>query len=438
MNLSDAFFRTAEEYPERMALWVGGHGYDYDGLVRSTGGWTDLLAPGEPLPIISDVSPVPYSAALGAVGDSHAYVPIRDERTGGLVRGARAPHLAYILFTSGSTGEPKGVPITHENSLAYVNNTIRRLDVTSDDRFSQMHSLAFDFSVHDVWVPWNAGASVYVVPKEQRFAPARFISEHRLTVFSCVPSVATSMDRLGLLKEGALPSLRWVTFCGEALTVQQAEAMQRAAPNATVENMYGPTEATVGITSYLWNPEISPAECRRGIVPIGWPFPSQRTRIVDGELQLAGSQVFGGYWRDLEATAEAFDGDWYRTGDLVERDGRGCLHFVGRKDNQVQIRGHRVELGEVEAVLRDVFGAREVACVAWPIEEGCAQGIVAFVGHMEQPHELDLAAVRTRMPEYMMPSEMRYSPDLPRNANGKVDRSALVEWLEGTEAAHAP
>ena len=272
-------------------------------------------------------------------------------------------------------------------------------------------------------------------PEEERFAPARFINEHELTVFSCVPSVAASMDRLGLLTEGRFPTLRWVTFCGEALPMRLAQKMQEAAPNATIENMYGPTECTVGVTSYIWDPETSPDECRRNIVPIGTPFPGHRARIMDGELCISGPQVFDGYWRDEEATRQAFYGPWYRTGDIVERDESGLLHYVGREDQQVQVRGHRVELAEVEGALRDVLGNPEVACVPWPVEDGRVEGIVACVAPDCRYMGME-AEIADRLADYKRPTDWLWMDELPKNANGKIDRRALKALLrENREAA---
>jgi acyl-coenzyme A synthetase/AMP-(fatty) acid ligase len=420
MNLSDAFFEHAVEHPRDTALWVDGQETTY-GLMKQLipNGWPNAW--GNAVPAVCNGISVDYEIMLGILKGGGAYVPwnlgapkdIRD-----LVDGKDAPGLAYIMFTSGSTGEPKGVPITHENAMAYVRNTIERLNVTPADRFSQMHDLTFDFSVHDVWVPWNAGASVYVVPEKERFAPARFINEHKLTVFSCVPSVITSMDRLGLLTPNALPTLRYVVLCGEVLTVKQAEAIQRAAPNATVENMYGPTEATVGITSYTWDPEKSPVECRDGIVPIGRAFPGQRALVIDGELLLRGSQVFDGYWQDQ--SREAFMDGWYCTGDLVTADHRAGLHFLGRTDNQVQIQGFRVELGAVETFLREAAKTDEVACIE---HEG---HIAAFIaGSTEMGCDVR-ARCKKGLASYMVPKWICWRDELPHNANGKIDRKGLV------------
>ena len=360
--------------------------------------------------------------------------------------------LAYLLFTSGSTGEPKGVPIRQGSVRAYVEFVCRRYGVTEHDRFSQMFDFTFDLSAHDMFACWEAGASLYCVPERAVMAPARFIRDHGITMWFSVPSVVAMLSRLHLLTPGAFPTLRHSLFCGEPLPAAAASDWQVAAPNSVVENLYGPTEATIAITHYQWNPATSPGECVNGIVPLGIAFDGQHADVVNeqgdmvppgeiGELWLAGTQVTDGYWRDEERTRRQFvrrprtgDMTWYRTGDLARRDARGCLYYLGRVDQQVKIRGYRVELQEVEAVLR-AAGAAQVAAVAWPIKDGSADGIIAFVsgGALPPPPKL-LEACRGQLPDYMVPRRIEVLDNLPLNANGKVDRVALRLVLEGAAA----
>lgn len=356
--------------------------------------------------------------------------------------------IAYLLFTSGSSGTPKGVPVTHANARAYVEAVSERYDLSEEDRVSQTFDLAFDLSVHDMFVAWERGACLASVPDRVRFAPARFIKTRALTVWFSVPSVAALMLRMRMLMPGAFPSLRYSLFCGEPLPARCAVAWQRAAPASVVENLYGPTETTIATTAYRWDPATSPEECVNGIVPIGWPLPGQRCRIVDeerrdvadglpGELCLAGSQVAPGYWNDPGETAARFitlpgpDAQrWFRTGDRVWRDARGCLRFGGRLDNQVKVRGHRVELDEVDAAIRQACGAAQVATVAWPVRDGSAEGVVAFVaGASPRAETAILAACREILPDHMVPTRILFPRELPLNLNGKIDRRQLVESL---------
>ena len=309
---------------------------------------------------------------------------------------------AYLMFTSGSTGIPKGVVVTHANVCHYAEYTIQRYRVTHHDRISQAPDIAFDLSVHDIFVGLLSGACLCVVPEPSVIAPAKFIRDKRLTMWTSVPSVAVFMARMRILRPNSFPTIRVSLFCGEALPQKSAEAWQAAAPNSIIENLYGPTEATVAFTNYRWNPEQSPQECLNGIVPIGWPFEGNRVRIVDiwgqpvpanepGELCLAGPQVTPGYLHDPDQTrqryvtfADALGERWYRTGDLAMQNEAGCIFFLGRVDNQVQVRGYRVELLEIDQALRKAAGTDLAVSVPKMSKLGQVEAIYAFVQAREQ------------------------------------------------------
>lgn len=356
---------------------------------------------------------------------------------------------AYLLFTSGSTGEPKGVPISHSNVCAYLENTCDRYEVNHHDRVSQEFDLTFDLSVHDMFVAWERGACLCCVPENALMAPAKFIRDSKLTLWFSVPSVAGFLSKMRLLNPGSFPTLRWSLFCGEPLPASYARQWQDAAPNSIIENLYGPTETTIAITRYRWDSDVSPAECNNGIVPIGWPYPEHRTSVVDerlcpvpqgspGELCLAGPQVSLGYLHDPKMTAQQFvllpeEGHavWYRTGDLVEQRPDGCLRYLGRLDHQVKIRGYRVELQEIEGLLRAACGTEQVAAVPWPVMNSNADGIVAFVAGMNNldPDSV-LERCRRGLPDYMVPRKIHRLSEMPLNANGKMDRKKLAQYLE--------
>ncbi|MGB8522545.1 MAG: AMP-binding protein, partial [Candidatus Acidiferrales bacterium] len=225
--------------------------------------------------------------------------------------------VAYLLFTSGTTGVPKGVPIHHSNVLPYIKYISDRYQVTEEDRLSQEFDLTFDLSVHDMFVCWERGACLFVVPEKSVMAPSKFIRDNRLTMWFSVPSVIGLLSRIRLLSSDCFPSLRCSLFCGEPLSASYAAAWQDAAPNSIVENLYGPTETTIAITHYGWNRERSPRECVNGVVPIGWPFDGQRACVTDtnrepvatgqsGELCLSGTQVTSCYWNSPEKSCEQF------------------------------------------------------------------------------------------------------------------------------------
>jgi amino acid adenylation domain-containing protein len=355
---------------------------------------------------------------------------------------------AYLLFTSGSTGQPKGIVIRHSNVNAYVRYVADCYGVTEHDRFSQEFDLTFDLSVHDMFVCWSRGACLCTVPEKSVMAPIKFIRDRELTFWFSVPSVINFATRLKLLRPGSCPSLRVSLFCGEPLTDTHARFWQEAAPNSILENLYGPTETTIAITHYRWNPETSPAQCLNGIVPIGLTFPEQEACIIDslrmpvangeiGELCLAGSQVASGYLDDPAKTARQFvrfpwSGEtvWYRTGDLARRHDSG-LHYAGRFDQQVKIRGHRVELQEIEAVLREACGTEQVVAVPQCDSQGYADAIIAFACANASPSEQRvLAACTERLPAYMVPRKIYFQDALPLNSNGKIDRRKLQSSIE--------
>src|SRR5947207_11024953 len=270
--------------------------------------------------------------------------------------------IAYLLFTSGSTGQPKGVMVSHANVLHYVDYVTKRYGIESSDRLSQTFDLTFDLSAHDLFGTWGSGACLCVPTQKQMIKPGAFINEARLTIWFSVPSTAIFMRRLGELKAGSYPRLRLSLFCGEALPVEVVRDWSLAAPNSVIENIYGPTELTIGCTAYRWNNQTSLDECERGIVPIGEPFEDMDALIVDedlrevaagceGELLMTGPQLSHGYWCNEGTTRRAFvsvagrNGIYYRTGDCVRRSGPDKpLVYLGRFDTQVKISGHRVEL----------------------------------------------------------------------------------------------
>jgi amino acid adenylation domain-containing protein len=358
-----------------------------------------------------------------------------------------ANDLAYLLFTSGSTGVPKGVGVTHANATHFVDTAAERYDVVSADRFSQTFDTTFDLSVFDMFVAWRRSACVYCPSRATLFNPDRFIREHQLTVWFSVPTIGILMKRLGALKPGRYPSLRWSLFCGEPLPIDVVEAWADAAPASTIENLYGPTELTVACTAYRWDPARSPGECMAGVVPIGVPVSGMQARVVDdrlvdvepggiGELLMAGPQRVHGYWRDATATERAFvrrPGEsevFYRTGDRVRRPvGDGPLHYVGRVDHQIKVLGHRVELEEIETVLREQAGVQQAVAVGWPQTSTGMGGVVAFV----IGDDIDTGAIGVRLRQtlqaYAVPRAIHVLPAFPQNANGKVDRHALLDLL---------
>jgi amino acid adenylation domain-containing protein len=354
----------------------------------------------------------------------------------------------YILYTSGSTGSPKGVTVP----VGAVDHLLRALDsryaLRPDDRVAETAATSFDISVYNMFATWRAGAALHIVPAKEMMMPSRFIREHQLTIWFSVPSVATLMARMKLLQPGIFPSLRQTFFCGEPLLGSVAADWQKAAPHSTVINMYGPTEATVMCTSEDFGPACA---MTRDIVAIGRPFSGMKAAVAtpelswvedgtSGELLLSGPQLALGYLDDQEKTSHKFvnvEGErWYRTGDLACRDTNGIFHFLGRLDDQVKILGYRVELEEIEFHLRAVTGCESAAAIAWPVQDGSAFGTAAFIAGFKGVAKEIQAAMKQRLPVYMVPNAIYPIPELPMNHNGKVNRKALAE-LAASKQPHS-
>ncbi len=352
---------------------------------------------------------------------------------------------AYMLFTSGSTGKPKGVPVKHENVVAYVANMNNMFDFSSEDRFSNTFDLTFDLSVHDLFVSWSNGATLYCIPGKSLMAPARFIKKHALTSWFSVPSLANVMSRLRMLQKDAFPSLRYTLFCGEPLPETLALKWQQAAPYSRMVNIYGPTEATIGITAYEITGESRKSQ--NGILSIGKAFPGNTALVMDeqqrevngdepGELWLKGTQVTEGYWKQPEKTAEAFvflNGIWhYKTGDLVKKDAEGDLFYLGRKDFQAKIQGYRVETQEIDFVITDSTDLQDV--VTLPIDDGlhntklvtCIAGNETKIIEKEKIYDI----CKAKLPDYMVPEYILFFESFPLNQNAKTDRKALLQWVK--------
>ncbi len=356
--------------------------------------------------------------------------------------------IAYLLFTSGSTGAPKGVMVAHRNVTPFLDYMVDRYQVSENDRLSQMFDMTFDLSVFDMFVSWQRGACLCCPSQKALIGPGKYLSDMELTIWFSVPSTAVFMKQLGMLKPGRYPSLRYSLFCGEPLPVASASAWLDAAPNSILENLYGPTELTIACTLYRWDPLRSPEEAELGIVPIGYPYPGMKVMVADeklqevapgqqGELLMNGPQTSLGYWKDPDKTKAAFivpqgKGEvYYRTGDRVRRPvGNGPLTHLGRVDFQVKVLGHRVELGEVEGAVRKACGLDGVVAVGWPATPSGFGGIEVFIEGPETEPERLHEAVAAELPEYMVPKRFHFSDRLPRNVNGKFDRKAMSTMLQ--------
>jgi amino acid adenylation domain-containing protein len=357
------------------------------------------------------------------------------------------PDLAHLLFTSGSTGMPKGVMIEHANVVAFVEWAVRHFGTRAGDRVSGHPPLHFDLSTFDIYATLAAGAELHLVPGTLGLDPkgtARFIRERELTQWFSVPSVLTYLARFEAVGQDDFPSLERLLWCGEVLPTPVLAHWMRKLPHVRFTNLYGPTEATIA-SSYYDVPEVPPDESVP--VPIGVPCDGESLVVLDddapapvggiGELYIGGVGLSPGYWRDEEKTAAAFRTDprdpagrIYRTGDLARVDEDGIVHFLGRTDSQIKSRGYRIELGEIEAAVNTVAGVRECAVVG--VDTGGFEGTTICCAYsVADGAELPTAEMRkhvtTLIPRYMLPARWERLAGLPKNINGKIDRPALRE-----------
>lgn len=412
-----------------------------------------------------------YAALLGVLMKGHAYVPLNPKYPAGrlnqivsacklktvlsegptgldveneiLIRRDKeaeddvAPtkaQTAYVLFTSGSTGFPKAVPVTHHNLVPLIEHFSKQFNFTETDRFLQPFELSFDMSVFSMFMAWHHGACLYVVPAggSKPLDILAMLRDEEITVSALVPTVIDLAGRY--LEELELKSLRYTFFAGERLLVSQAKKWAQACQNTRIYNCYGPTEAGILCTMHEYEPATVTSATD---VPIGRAFDDtdvilldEENRVTehDGELCLSGTQVINAYLNGAgEESFFSLGGKrFYRTGDRVMKDGSGVLHFKGRMDRQLKIRGHRVEPAEIENAVTLLTGTRTAVCA---VGAGSAKSLVAF---LEGAPEIERVRrqLTERLPAYMVPARMIAMDILPVGINGKLDRQRLVQLYE--------
>ncbi len=360
---------------------------------------------------------------------------------------------AYVMFTSGSTGQPKGVPITHSSASHFVDWAVEHFGMSPADRVPSHAPLYFDLSILDVFATLSSGGELHLVPPHASLVPATlagFIAQRELTQWLSVPSVLTYLAKHDAIPATGLSHLRRVMCCGEVLPTATVMHWMDRVPTATFTNLYGPVEATCAssfhtVTERPADPAVP--------VPIGRPIPGEELLVLDaelrptepgviGDLYIAGAGLSPGYLGDRERTQQAFVRHAgrviYRTGDLASVDGDGVHHFHGRTDTQVKSRGYRIELGEIEAALSSLDYLLEA--VVLPTDDPHFAGVAitcAFApraGESVTPARIrrDLGRI---VPPYMLPTAWRSYATLPKNANGKVDRVRLLGEVAGAPPA---
>jgi amino acid adenylation domain-containing protein len=349
---------------------------------------------------------------------------------------------AYILFTSGTTGVPKGVPITYENIDAFLYAFFEIFnDLKPSDKFLQMFDLTFDLSVMSYLAPLCVGASVYTLPNTgvKYLNIYTTLEDQNITFALMVPSMIQLLQPY--FEEINLPAMRYSLFCGEALLQSTVTQWQKCIPNAQIWNVYGPTEATIFCTAYhIANNKV---KAYNDMVCIGHEMISTQCIIIDenqnemadgekGELCISGSQLTKGYLNNSEKNKEAFfekDGiRFYKTGDICFRDLDGDFSYCGRSDHQVKLQGFRVELSEIEFYAKKCLqGVNTVAIVK--TNDKKIDELHLFTEPTGTTDEQLLDLLKTSLPAYMIPQFIHRVNSFPLNANGKTDRKALSAQL---------
>ena len=345
---------------------------------------------------------------------------------------------AYILFTSGTTGKPKGVPITFGNLQAFMNGfDALGYEVFETDRFLQMFELTFDLSVVCFAKPLSCGASFHTLPGGmiKTLALYHVLEENKITVSLMVPSAIGLL--LPYLEDIHLPELRISQFCGEALKKDLLKKWRTCVPNARIDNVYGPTEATIYCTALTCKQDSIPHH--NGVVGIGRPMQGTSLLLMDeqgsvigdskivGELCLGGMQITPGYLNNETQNLDKFFINnhirYYKSGDMAYRDRSGNYFYVGRKDDQIKIQGYRIELAELEMAAQRILPETQAVAIGYQVED--TWYLALYIRQIVVNESWLQDSLKTLLPQYMRPHRIFGIDEIPLNANGKTDRKAL-------------
>lgn len=356
---------------------------------------------------------------------------------------------AHLLFTSGSTGEPKGVIITHANVSHFVHWATRYFGMADSDRVSCHSPLHFDLATFDIFGAFAVGAQLHLVPPELNLLPnklAEFIRDSELTQWFSVPSVLNYMAKFDVVKFNDFPALKRLLWCGEVFPTPALIYWMKRLSKVTFTNLYGPTETTIA-SSYYTVPSC-PSDSTQPI-PIGTACEGEELLVLDkdlhpvppgetGDLYVRGVGLSPGYWRDAAKTSSVFlpfgaNDRIYRTGDLARLGSDGLIYFVGRVDTQIKSRGYRIELGEIEVALNALKEIKECAVVA-VATDGFENNLICCAYVLQDQFPVSVSEIRHNLskilPAYMLPSRWVSFNQLPKNANGKIDRRKIEELFK--------
>ena len=375
---------------------------------------------------------VEMADALNAAPDSFALQTLRNE--------SLDTDLAYVLFTSGSTGAPKGVAIQHRAVLAYSAWAAATFGIDETTVFGNQTPFYFSMSVTDLYTSLRTGAQVQVLPRRLFSFPVQlldYLTVHEVNTLYWVPSALGGVVRWKALDYTALPPLRTILFAGETMPTPYLNYWQAHYPGALFANLFGPTETTDICAYYIVDRAFSddePLPIGRACDNCGLLVLTDDGRAAEpgavGELCVRGSFLAAGYYNMPDKTAERFCPNplqphypeiIYRTGDLVRYDENGLLQYMGRADNQIKHMGYRIELGEIETAAFGQEGLQSCACIYDAPKDRL---VLFFTGRKGLEEELRIR-LAGRLPAYMQPTAYRRLQAMPQNQNGKIDRAAL-------------
>ncbi len=356
--------------------------------------------------------------------------------------------LLYVLFTSGSTGVPKGVGISHRSVIDYIDCITEMFRISCNDSFGNQAPFYFDNSILDIYCSIKTGATLFIVPSElfsQPYLLLKYLDENKINTIFWVPSALIMVSKIKALQKVNLSGvLKRVLFCGEVMPTKQLNIWRRYLPNAVYANLYGPTEITDACTAYIVDRDFDDEEP----LPIGKPMKNTEIIVLDqdnrrvdvtdtesvGELCVRGTSLAVGYYNNQEKTDLAFVQNplntsypekIYRTGDVVKYNRYGELIYICRKDFQIKHMGHRIELGEIETAISSLEDIPMCCC----LYDEQKKRIIAFVEGDHDRHEIN-EKLRRIIPDYMIPGKLICLESFPLNQNGKIDRPKLrLEYI---------
>lgn len=345
----------------------------------------------------------------------------------------------YIVFTSGSTGIPKGVAACHRSVIDYIEHLSEALEIDESTVFGNQTPLYVDACLKEIYPTFKFGATTYLIPKELFMFPIRlvqFLNDNKINTICWVVSALTMISAFETFKTITPQYLRLITFASEVFPIKQFNKWKEALPNAKYINLYGPTEGTGVCCYYIVDREFVPGQ----VIPIGKPFANREIFLLNdenervgfgekGEICIRGTSVALGYYNNFEKTNEVFVQNplnpfypelIYRTGDIGRYNEFGELEFVSRKDYQIKHMGHRIELGEIEVNVTMLEEIKMAGCI---YDDLRGKIVLYYVGEID---EADLTTIlKDRLPRYMIPNSVNKLERMPLTANGKIDRTAL-------------